>query len=134
MYLNALLVRYPDGYIAIQDRQKDIIISGGENISTLEVESCISQHPSVLEVAVVAAPSDQWGETPKAFVILKPDLPQDKLVDGTALIAFCKQNMAGFKCPTSIVIVKELPKTSTGKLQKYVLREQEWKGYTKRIN
>ncbi|KAF9326945.1 hypothetical protein BG006_009686 [Podila minutissima] len=129
-----LAVRYPDGYIAIQDRQKDIIISGGENISTLEVESCISQHPSVLEVAVVAAPSDRWGETPKAFVILKPGLPQDKLVDGPMLIAYCKQNMAGFKCPSAIVIVKELPKTSTGKLQKYVLREQEWKGYTKRIN
>lgn len=83
---------------------------------------------------MVAAPSDQWGETPKAFVILKPGLPQDKLVDGPTLIAFCKQNMAGFKCPSAIVIVKELPKTSTGKLQKYVLREQEWKGYTKRIN
>ncbi|KAF9273660.1 hypothetical protein BGZ68_001324 [Mortierella alpina] len=129
-----LAVRHPDGYIAIQDRSKDIIISGGENISTLEVESCISQHPSVLEVAVVAAPSAQWGETPKGFVILKPGLAQDKIVDGPALIAFCKERMAGFKCPSSIVIVKELPKTSTGKLQKYVLREQEWKGHVKRIN
>ncbi|KAI1300727.1 hypothetical protein EDD11_006017 [Mortierella claussenii] len=129
-----LAVRHPDGYIAIQDRQKDIIISGGENISTLEVESCLSSHPSVLEVAVVAAPSKSWGETPKGFVILKPGLPQDKIVDGTELIAFCKERMAGFKCPSSIVIVKELPKTSTGKLQKYVLREQEWKGHTKRIN
>ncbi|KAF9108664.1 hypothetical protein BGX27_008264 [Mortierella sp. AM989] len=129
-----LAVRFPDGYISIQDRQKDIIISGGENISTLEVESCISRHPSVLEVAVVAAPSERWGETPKAFVILKPGLPKEKIVDGPTLIAFCKENMAGFKCPSSIVIVKELPKTSTGKLQKYVLREQEWKGYSKRIN
>ncbi|KAF9152396.1 hypothetical protein BGX21_005133 [Mortierella sp. AD011] len=129
-----LAVRFPDGYIGIQDRQKDIIISGGENISTLEVESCISRHPSVLEVAVVAAPSDRWGETPKGFVILKPGLPKEKIVDGPALIKFCKENMAGFKCPTSIVVVKELPKTSTGKLQKYILREQEWKGYTKRIN
>ncbi|KAF9197852.1 hypothetical protein BGZ49_001549 [Haplosporangium sp. Z 27] len=129
-----IAVRFPDGYIAVQDRQKDIIISGGENISTLEVESCISRHPSVLEVAVVAAPSERWGETPKAFVILKPGLPKEKLVDGPTLISFCKENMAGFKCPSSIVIVKELPKTSTGKLQKYVLREQEWKGFTKRIN
>ncbi|KAF9417838.1 hypothetical protein BGZ94_009850 [Podila epigama] len=129
-----LAVRFPDGYIAIQDRQKDIIISGGENISTLEVESCISRHPSVLEVAVVAAPSERWGETPKAFVILKPGLPADQIVDGPTLIAFCKQNMAGFKCPSSIVIVKELPKTSTGKLQKFVLRDQEWKGFTKRVN
>ncbi|KAG0207071.1 hypothetical protein BGX28_001614 [Mortierella sp. GBA30] len=129
-----LAVRHPDGYIAIQDRQKDIIISGGENISTLEVESCISQHPSVLEVAVVAAPSVQWGETPKAFVVLKPGLPTSMIVDGSALIAFCKGKLAGFKCPSAIVIVKDLPKTSTGKLQKYVLREQEWKGYSKRVN
>lgn len=128
------IVRHPDGYIAIQDRQKDIIISGGENISTLEVESCISQHPSVLEVAVVAAPSERWGETPKGFVVLKPGLPKDKIVDGTALIKFCKERMAGFKCPSAIVVIKELPKTSTGKIQKYVLREQEWKGHTKRIN
>ncbi|KAF9354966.1 hypothetical protein BGX34_010715 [Mortierella sp. NVP85] len=129
-----LAVRHPDGYIAIQDRSKDIIISGGENISTLEVESCISQHPSVLEVAVVAAPSERWGETPKGFVVLKPGLPKEKIVDGPALIAFCKTRMAGFKCPSAIVIINELPKTSTGKIQKYVLREQEWKGHTKRIN
>ncbi|KAF9429081.1 hypothetical protein BGZ76_001837 [Entomortierella beljakovae] len=129
-----LAVRYPDGYISIQDRQKDIIISGGENISTLEVESCISSHPSVLEVAVIAAPSEKWGETPKAFVILKPGLPKEKLVDGPGLIAYCRENMAGFKCPSSVVIVKELPKTSTGKLQKYVLRDQEWKGFIKRVN
>ncbi|KAF9152954.1 hypothetical protein BG015_004385 [Linnemannia schmuckeri] len=129
-----LAVRHADGYIAIQDRQKDIIISGGENISTLEVESCISQHPAVLEVAVIAVPHPRWGETPKAFVILKPGLSSDKIVNGDQLIAFCKENMAGFKCPSSIVVVKELPKTSTGKLQKYVLREQEWKGHTKRIN
>ncbi|KAG0301803.1 hypothetical protein BGZ97_002611 [Linnemannia gamsii] len=129
-----LAVRHPDGYIAIQDRQKDIIISGGENISTLEVESCISQHPAVLEVAVIAVPHPRWGETPKAFVILKPGLAANKVVSGEQLIAFCKENMAGFKCPSSIVVVKELPKTSTGKLQKYVLREQEWKGHSKRIN
>ncbi|KAG0223960.1 AMP-dependent synthetase and ligase [Mortierella sp. GBAus27b] len=129
-----LAVRHPDGYIAIQDRQKDIIISGGENISTLEVESCITQHPSVLEVAVVAAPSDRWGETPKGFVVLKPGLTVEQIVDGAALITFCKGRMAGFKCPSAIDIVRELPKTSTGKIQKFVLREQEWKGHSKRIN
>ncbi|KAF9106242.1 hypothetical protein BGX27_009255 [Mortierella sp. AM989] len=129
-----LAVRYPDGYISIQDRQKDIIISGGENISTLEVESCISRHPSVLEAAVVGIPSEKWGETPKAFVILKPGLFRDNTVDEPGLIQFCKLNMGGFKCPSSIAIVEELPKTSTGKLMKYVLREQEWKEYSKRIN
>ncbi|KAI8601243.1 AMP-dependent synthetase and ligase [Dissophora ornata] len=129
-----LAVRHADGYIAIQDRSKDIIISGGENISTLEVESCISQHPSVLEVAVVAAPSKRWGETPKGFVVLKPGLSNDKIVDGPQLIAFCKERMAGFKCPSAIVVIKELPKTSTGKIQKYVLRDQEWKGHAKRVN
>ncbi|KAG0307700.1 hypothetical protein BGZ98_010053 [Dissophora globulifera] len=129
-----LAVRHPDGYIAIQDRSKDIIISGGENISTLEVESCISQHPSVLEAVVVAIPSKQWGETPKGFVVLKPGLSPDKIVDGPQLIAFCKERMAKFKCPSVIDIVGELPKTSTGKIQKYVLREREWKGHTKRIN
>ncbi|KAG0360779.1 hypothetical protein BGZ54_009386 [Gamsiella multidivaricata] len=129
-----LAVRHPDGYIAIQDRQKDIIISGGENISTLEVESCISQHPSVLEVAVVAIPHERWGETPKGFVVLKPGLPKEKIVNGPTLIAFCKERMAGFKCPSSIVVLQELPKTSTGKIQKYILREQEWKGHGKRVN
>ncbi|KAF8953365.1 hypothetical protein BGZ46_003228 [Entomortierella lignicola] len=129
-----IAVRYPDGYISLLDREKDIIISGGENISTVEVETCIYQHPSVLEVAVVAAPSDKWGETPKAFVTLKPRLTKDQIVDGPALIAFCKERIARFKCPSSIVIVQELPKTSTGKIQKFILREQEWKGYTKRIN
>ncbi|KAF9344433.1 hypothetical protein BGX26_004371 [Mortierella sp. AD094] len=129
-----IAVRYPDGYISVQDREKDIIISGGENISTIEVESCIYQHPSVLEVAVVAAPSEKWGETPKAFVTLKAGLPKEKIVDGPALIAFCKEHISRFKCPSAIVIMDELPKTSTGKIQKYVLREQEWKGYTKRVN
>ncbi|KAF9097075.1 hypothetical protein BGX27_001050 [Mortierella sp. AM989] len=127
-------VRYPDGYISVQDRQKDIIISGGENISTIEVESCIYQHPSVLEVAVISSPSDKWGETPKAFVTLRPGLPKEKIVDGPTLITFCKENISKFKCPSTIVIVEELPKTSTGKIQKNVLREQEWKGYTKRVN
>ncbi|KAF9406076.1 hypothetical protein BGZ76_006422, partial [Entomortierella beljakovae] len=89
-----LAVKYPDGYISIKDRTKDIIISGGENISTIDVESCIYQHPSVLEVAVISTPSDKWGETPKAFVALKPNLPK---VDGPALIEFCRERIAKYK-------------------------------------
>ncbi|KAF9431330.1 hypothetical protein BGZ76_000458 [Entomortierella beljakovae] len=129
-----LAVRYPDGYISIQDREKDIIISGGENISTIEVESCIYQHPSVFEVAVVGAPSDKWGETPKAFVTLKPDLPSENIVNGEAIVAFCKERIGRFKCPSFVEIVQELPKNGNGKIKKYLLREREWKGYTKRIN
>ncbi|KAF9977903.1 hypothetical protein BGZ73_004499 [Actinomortierella ambigua] len=125
-----LAVRHPDGYIAIQDRQKDIIISGGENISTLEVESCISSHPSVLEVAVVGIPHAKWGETPKGFVVLKPG----KTATPDEIIAHCKQNIAGFKCPSAVEFIKELPKTSTGKITKISLREKEWKGQAKRVN
>ncbi|KAG0232363.1 hypothetical protein BGW42_008232 [Actinomortierella wolfii] len=125
-----LAVRHPDGYIAIQDRQKDIIISGGENISTLEVESCIASHPAVLEVAVVGVPHPKWGETPKGFVVLKPG--QKATPD--EIIAHCRQNIAGFKCPSAVEFIKELPKTSTGKITKIALREKEWKGMTKRVN
>ncbi|KAF9420073.1 hypothetical protein BGZ76_004132, partial [Entomortierella beljakovae] len=112
----------------LADRAKDIIISGGENISTLEVEACISFHPSVLEVAVVSTPSEKWGESPKAFVVLKPGLPEEEIVDGAALRVFCKKHMARYKCPSSIEIVHDIPKTSTGKIQKSILREREWKG------
>jgi fatty-acyl-CoA synthase len=117
-------VCYPDGYIQLKDRSKDIIISGGENISSIEVESCIYDHPQVSAVAVVAKPDDKWGETPCAFVELqtKPtdDSPQ---VDEAGIIAFCRDKIAHFKCPTKVVFM-ELPKTSTGKIQKFVLRQQ----------
>jgi fatty-acyl-CoA synthase len=111
-------VWHADGYIELKDRSKDIIISGGENISTIEVEGVLYQHPSVMEAAVVARPSEKWGETPCAFITLK---------DGCALteqevIAFCRERMAHFKCPRTVVFTR-LPKTSTGKIQKYVLRE-----------
>ncbi|KAF9158520.1 hypothetical protein DFQ26_007519 [Actinomortierella ambigua] len=125
-----LAVRHPDGYIAIQDRQKDIIISGGENISTLEVESCISSHPAVLEVAVLGIPHPKWGETPKGFVVLKPG----QTATPDEIITYCKQNIAGFKCPSAVEIIKELPKTSTGKITKIALREKEWKGLAARVN
>ncbi len=112
-------VLHPDGYIELKDRSKDIIISGGENISTIEVEGVLYRHPAVLEAAVVARPDDKWGETPCAFVTLRPG----KAVSAEEIIAFCRQNLAGFKCPRTVVF-GELPKTSTGKVQKFVLRER----------
>ncbi len=114
-----LAVSHPDGYIEIRDRSKDIIISGGENISTIEVESVLYRHPAVLEAAVVARPDPTWGETPCAFVTLRPGM------DATAaeIIAFCRGRMAHFKAPRTVVF-GPLPKTSTGKMQKFVLRDQ----------
>ena len=111
-------VRYPDGYIQLKDRSKDIIISGGENISSIEVEDALYKHPAVLAAAVVAMPDEKWGETPCAFVELKPG------AGATAddLIAWCRANLAPFKCPRAVVFA-ELPKTSTGKIQKFRLRE-----------
>ncbi|TXL71080.1 acyl-CoA synthetase [Vineibacter terrae] len=111
-------VIHPDGYIELRDRSKDIIISGGENISTIEVEGILYKHPAVLEAAVVARPDAKWGETPCAFVVLKPgaSATQDEI------IAYCRANMASFKIPRSVVF-RELPKTSTGKVQKFVLRD-----------
>jgi len=123
-------VWHPDGYIELRDRSKDIIISGGENISTIEVEQAIVSHTSVLECAVVAVPNEQWGERPKAFVVLKPG----ESATGEDIIAHVRDRLAHFKAPDQVEIVDELPKTSTGKVQKYVLREKEWAGYDKRVN
>jgi fatty-acyl-CoA synthase len=114
-----LAVMYPDGYIQIKDRSKDIIISGGENISSVEVENVIAKHDSVSLVAVVAKPNEKWGETPCAFV----ELINGKSATEDEIIDFCKNNMAGFKRPKNIVF-GELPKTSTGKIQKFELREK----------
>jgi fatty-acyl-CoA synthase len=111
-------VMHPDGYIQLKDRSKDIIISGGENISSIEVEDALYKHPSVQAAAVVAKADDKWGETPCAFIELKPGKQASK----DELIAHCKANLAGFKVPRHIVFV-ELPKTSTGKIQKFKLRE-----------
>ena len=112
-------VVHEDGYIQIKDRAKDIIISGGENISTLEVEDALYKHPDVLEAAVVAKPDPKWGETPCAFVTLKPDAS----VTAEELIAFCRTRLAGFKIPRTVVF-GPLPKTATGKIQKFALRER----------
>jgi fatty-acyl-CoA synthase len=122
-------VWHPDGYIELRDRKKDIIISGGENISTIEVEQCVASHPAVLECAVVAVPDEKWGERPKAFVTLK----QGQAATEADIIEHCRAHLAHFKAPAAVEF-GELPKTSTGKVQKFVLREREWKGQAKRIN
>ncbi|GFO80438.1 MAG: acyl-CoA synthetase [Methyloceanibacter sp.] len=111
-------VMHPDGYIQLKDRSKDIIISGGENISSIEVEDALYKHPDVLSAAVVAKPDSKWGETPCAFVELRPGAE----TGAEELISWCRQHLAHFKCPHYVVFV-ELPKTSTGKIQKFKLRE-----------
>jgi len=122
-------VVHPDGYIELRDRKKDIIVSGGENISTIEVEFALVKHPAVLECAVVAIPDAKWGEVPKAFVSLRPGARTSE----RELIDFCRERLAHFKCPKAIEFT-ELPKTSTGKIQKFRLREKEWAGREKRIS
>lgn len=114
-----LAVKHPDGYIEIRDRSKDIIISGGENISSVEVEGVLYKHPSILEAAVVAKKDEKWGETPCAFVGLK----RGKTLTEQDIIQHCREHMAGFKVPKTIIF-SELPKTSTGKVQKFVLRQK----------
>ncbi|MFL5654361.1 MAG: acyl--CoA ligase family protein [Ktedonobacteraceae bacterium] len=122
-------VWHPDDYIELRDRKKDIIISGGENISTIEVEQAVAKHPAVMECADVAIPDEKWGERPKAFVTLKPGQSATE----ADIIAFCRQHIAHFKCPAAVEF-GDLPKTSTGKVQKFVLREKEWGSREKRIN
>ncbi len=122
-------VMHEDGRIEVRDRFKDVIISGGENISTIEVEQVLARHPAVLECAVVGIPDDRWGERPKAFVELREGVE----VAAAALTAFCREQLAGFKCPDAVEF-GELPRTATGKVQKYVLREREWAGRERRVN
>ena len=114
-----LAVMYPDGYVKIKDRSKDIIISGGENISSIEVEDVLYRHPAVLAAAVVAKPDPKWGETPCAFLEIRPDAK----VTAEDIVNHCKQHLAGFKIPRAVVF-GELPKTSTGKIQKFELRKK----------
>ena len=123
-----LAVWHPDGYIELQDRSKDIIISGGENISSQEVEKVIMEHPAVLEVCVVGVPDDRWGEVPKAFVV-----PRDGgTISADEIINFTRDRIAHFKAPKSVEF-GDLPKTATGKIQKYILRDKEWEGQERRI-
>jgi fatty-acyl-CoA synthase len=113
-------VVHPDGYIEIRDRLKDVIISGGENISSVEVEGVLLRHPAVEEVAIVGFAHERWGEAPHAFVVLKPGTHADE----RELCEFARAHLAHFKAPHSVTFVKELPKTATGKIQKYILRAQ----------
>jgi fatty-acyl-CoA synthase len=123
-----IAVRHPDGYIELRDRKKDIIVSGGENIPTIEVEQAISEHPAVAAVAVVSTPDEKWGERPKAFVELTSgeDASENDILD------FAKERLPGYMRPAAVEI-SELPKTSTGKIQKKELRDREWEGHKSRI-
>ena len=122
-------VMHPDGYVQLLDRAKDVVVSGGENISTVEVEQALVSHDSVLEAAVIGVPDDRWGERPKGFVVLKSDRDASE----SELVEHVRGRIARYKSPDLIEFVAELPKTSTGKVQKYELREREWAGHEARI-
>lgn len=126
-----------EGYLTISDRKKDVIITGGENVSSIEVEDAIFNHPGVTEVCVIGVPSDKWGETIKALVVLAPgsDLAAKAADEVQAdLIAWCRQSLAGYKCPTSVEVRDELSRTATGKLQKFRLRAPYWEGIERQVN
>jgi fatty-acyl-CoA synthase len=118
-----------EGFIEVVDRKKDLIISGGENISSIEVEGFLYKHPSVLEAAVVAAPDERWGEVPYAIVVLKPGAQADE----ADIIAFCREHLAHYKCPKRVEFIAALPRTATGKIQKNLLRERFWRDKSKRV-
>ncbi|MCC5953215.1 MAG: AMP-binding protein [Acidimicrobiia bacterium] len=118
------------GSLAITDRRKDVIISGGENVSSIEVEDAVFAHPAVAEVAVIGVPDEKWGETPKALVVLTPGAE----VTEAELIAWCRERLAGYKCPTSVEFRDELSRTATGKLQKFKLRAPYWEGQQRQVN
>jgi len=117
-------------HLTISDRKKDVIISGGENVSSIEVEDRLFSHPDVAEVAVIGVPDEKWGETVKALVVLVPGSE----VTEADLIAFCRERLAHYKCPTSIEFRDELARTATGKLQKFKLRSPYWEGREKQVN
>lgn len=114
---------FDDGVLRITDRKKDVIVTGGENVSSLQVEAILHQHPDVLDAAIIGVPHERWGETPKALVVLKDGAAFDE----QALIAYCREHLAGFQCPTSVERRDTLPRTATGKIQKYLLREPYWR-------
>jgi len=129
MHSGDLGVMHPDGYVELRDRAKDIIISGGENISTVEVEHAIESHPAVLEAAVVGVPDEKWGERPKAFVVLRPGAEASE----ADLLEHVRAHIARYKAPKAVELLDALPRTSSGKVQKFELREREWAGHTSRI-
>jgi fatty-acyl-CoA synthase len=118
-----------EGFIEVVDRKKDLIISGGENISSIEVEGLLYKHPSVLEAAVIAAPDERWGEVPYAVVVLKPGVQSSE----KELVDFCREHLAHFKCPKRVDFIEALPRTATGKIQKNLLRERFWKDQSKKV-
>jgi len=122
-------VMFPDGYIELRDRAKDIVISGGENISTIEVEQALMSHPCVLEAAVIGVPDEKWGERPKAYVVLRAGTS----ATSEELVAHVKTKIAGYKAPREVKVIVDLPKTSTGKIQKFILREKDWAGEASRV-
>jgi long-chain acyl-CoA synthetase len=119
-----------EGYIYIVDRKKDMIISGGENIYSVEVENALSSHPAVLECAAVGVPDERWGEVVKALVVLRSAMK----VSADALIAHCRTRIAGYKCPHSVDFLDALPKSASGKILKRELREPYWRNYTRRVH
>jgi acyl-CoA synthetase (AMP-forming)/AMP-acid ligase II len=119
-----------EGYLTISDRKKDVIITGGENVSSIEVEDCIYSCEGVAEVAVIGVPDEKWGETIKAIVVKTPGAQ----IDEAAVIAHCKKRIAGFKSPTSVDFVEAIPRTATGKVQKFKLREPYWTGRDRQVN
>lgn len=120
----------PEGMIEVVDRKKDLIISGGENVSSIEIEGMLYKHPAVLEAACIAIPDPRWGEAPAALVVLKPGASATE----EEIIAFCREHMAHFKCPRTVRFIETLPRTATGKIQKNVLRDLYWQGHGKRVN
>jgi acyl-CoA synthetase (AMP-forming)/AMP-acid ligase II len=120
----------PEGHLVISDRKKDVIISGGENVSSIEVEDALCSHPAVAEAAVIGVPDEKWGETVKALVVLAPGQSATE----AELIAHCRQRLAHYKCPTSVELRTELARTSTGKLQKFKLRAPYWAGRARQVN
>jgi acyl-CoA synthetase (AMP-forming)/AMP-acid ligase II len=119
-----------DGYLVISDRKKDVIISGGENVSSIEVEDALMSHDAVKEVAVIGVPDEKWGELVTALVVTEGGGD----VSAEELIKHCRESLAGYKCPKRIEFVDELPRTATGKLQKFKLREEFWDGYERQVN
>jgi acyl-CoA synthetase (AMP-forming)/AMP-acid ligase II len=122
--------RLDEAHVVIEDRKKDVIITGGENVSSIEVEDCLYQHPAIAEVAVIGVPHEKWGETIKALVVCRPGAETTE----RELIDFTRSKMAHFKCPTSVELRDALPRTATGKLQKFKLREPYWAGLSRRVH
>ena len=123
-------MRDDEGYYSILDRKKDVIISGGENVSSIEVEDCVFSHADVTEVAVIGVPHEKWGETVKALVVVA----NGSTASEQDIIDHCRDKMAHYKCPTSVEFRDELARTATGKLQKFKLREPYWDGMDKAVN